>query len=339
MRIVKKYLVTTLLLAVVASGPAVADEDMLADLHEMKSLISSINLLNGLHLGGDQLRQLLQLNLEAEQLRRDYYSERQALIAEAAGLYRTLLDNYAGDRRAPEDSERRAAELNHRLTEDYKGYQERLAELGDRLEALLTAGQRQTVYDFKPCLIPPRDLREPSRAGQASSSDRSEVTLSRYRDLMRRAEEIERRAAARQSGRYNRYGRSRYRYNPQIFASNRARDAFADRYFPRYFEILERINGEMTEEERSAERRRVLEILDRGAAMGDEEFALSSGELAGELSTPIEAGEEEMRRAMSVLARRHGSIGRAARFLIRPDLIPVLDDRLRQRDAAEAAAQ
>ena len=339
MRIAKHYLLPTLLLAVAAFAPAVADEDALAELHETKSLISSVNLLNGLHLGGDQLRQLLELNLEAEQSRRDYYSERQALIAEAGGLYRTLLENYAADQPAPENAERRAAELNHRLTEDFEGYQERLAEFGDRLEALLTPGQRQTVYDFKPCLIPPRDLREPSRAGQASSSDRSEVILGRYRDLMRRAEEMERRTAAGQSSRYNRYGRSRYSYNPQIFASNSARDAFADRYFPRYFEILERVRGEMTEEEKSAERRRVLEILDRGAAMDDEQFALGAGELAAELSAPIEAGEEEMRRAATVLARRHGSVGRAARFLIRPDLIPVLDDRLRQRYAAEAAAQ
>ncbi len=51
------------------------------------------------------------------------------------------------------------------------------------VEALLDPGQVEVLRGFSPCLLPPRDLSEPVRAGQAGGGDRYERWLERARRL------------------------------------------------------------------------------------------------------------------------------------------------------------
>ena len=315
----------------ISFGPAsAAGEDRAAELREKQELITSVNLLNGLHLSGEQMQKLLQINLEGERLRREYLAANEAKISEAERRYAELLDNFSEDRPAPEETERYAQALKQELQEADEAYRARVAELGMEIERMLTEGQRRTLATFKPCLIPPRDLREPARAGQASAASRGARVLENYRKMMQRAVELEKQARSRDAYRNsavrNPYRPRAGRRDPGLFAKDRVREAFAERFFPRYFEWVEH-TGELSEGEKSAEEQRILAVLDRGAAMSDEEFSLNLDQLSEEVFATLEAREGEMRAAMDVLAGRPGVPGRAARFLINPGLIPILEQR------------
>lgn len=332
---VKMFSIATVFILSVAGWAAADDTDLTASLEKTKSLISSINLLNGLHLSGEQLQELLELNREAETLHKQYLQSQSANLREAESFYGILHESYSKDQRPSEEIEKRASDIQHQLNKAREDYRDNLADLGERLDAILTDGQRKTVEEFKPCLIPPRSLREPSRAGQARSADMGVQVLTRYRHTMQRAKEIEKRSRAAETARYHRPGRRYYRaryYGPRksAFASNRVKDAFSNRFFPRFFERIEHMRGEMSEAEKAQEKQRILDILDRGAAMSDQEFSLNSEQLAEEIFAPYEEIEKEMRTAMSVIAKYRGQPGRAATFLIRADLIPVLEERTAQ---------
>lgn len=75
--------------------------------------------------------------------------------------------------------------LKHRLKELHDKVNRRLTvenkALEKELSQVLTPEQLQVVEDFKPCLIPPRDLKNPVRAGQASSNEHAVKRLRRLR--------------------------------------------------------------------------------------------------------------------------------------------------------------
>ena len=62
----------------------------------------------------------------------------------------------------------------------------------------VTERQKEILAGFSPCLVPPRDLRNPERAGQASDHSRAEQLLTRLRRMPpRKREEAIRRVAER----------------------------------------------------------------------------------------------------------------------------------------------
>jgi hypothetical protein len=326
------------------SAVSVIAEDQNSTFQEQRELITSINLLNGLHLSGEQLQLLLQVNREAELLRQDYLRANEDKIEEAERYCGTLLEYYTQDRPAPDDVERNAQQLNSELREAEDAYNARLAELGARIEQVLTDGQRKTLDEFKPCLVPSRDLREPSRAGQAGSSLLAEIVLEQYRSQLQRFEDMQKnmgRAGGSGGGPgdtsrggmrppdSNREGRSGRPggFGQKPMTKEEIQEQFFARFFPRYFDRFERIVGKMNEKERNSEKERVMNLFNRAAAMTDTEFSLNVENLAEELMAPISAAEEKLRNAMNTLVDRQGRPGRAARFLINPDLIPILKKR------------
>ena len=52
-----------------------------------------------------------------------------------------------------------------------------------QVEQVLNPGQLQVLAEYKPCLIPPKDLKNPVRAGQANDSSRMVKWLTRVRDV------------------------------------------------------------------------------------------------------------------------------------------------------------
>lgn len=56
-----------------------------------------------------------------------------------------------------------------------------LAELEGEVEQVLNPGQRQVIADYKACLVPPKNLKDPVRVGQASDHSQYEQWLARAR--------------------------------------------------------------------------------------------------------------------------------------------------------------
>ena len=103
-------------------------------LRKLRREISDWNLVNGMHLSCEQLQKLIYLAAEAERLR----------IGQRQGRSKDKLPREALD--------------------------EELVRLELAVEAVLRLGQLEVLSSFQPCLLPPKDLKDPVRVGQVTDS-------------------------------------------------------------------------------------------------------------------------------------------------------------------------
>ena len=269
-------LLMTLFLTAIAAPAAMAagdEADPITRISELKQDISALNLLNGLHLTKDQQAALLKEARNAHALREEYRQRAAQLIPQTEKRLEELrAELISPELPPPRHVEKRAKEANHAIKELQESYTLALGRIENRVSVILTAGQKQIVEDFKPCLIPPKNLRNPSRAGQANDSSRIERLLSRSRTIPSR--KFERRI---------------------------------DGYLGKHIEKLEKYNGPMSDEEIEIERERVLAIVNEARALSDVDFELNKQELAQQ----IDPSEKNKKKAFLVShGTRRGKIAR-----------------------------
>ena len=177
------------------------------------------------------------------------------------------------------------------------GDRKRLAQSAAKVEALLTEAQLEVLRTYKPCLIPPRDLRDPVRVGQSGSDTHYAPLIERVRSL------------------------------PDF-----AYEAHREKIIAGIVEAAEKHNGKMDDEARTDYAERVSEILEEARAMDEAEFQFNKQDLARKIESEdrIETIKEQL--AASGLARfeRQGQI---ARFFLTPRAIPILEKRLKLQKA------
>ena len=132
--------------------------------------ISTINLLNGLYLTRDQMKEILRL---AGDLRKDreeltISAEFMATLKEAEKLLGELRNEIQKGSPARGELPREAHRADHQLKEMRKEHNinlsKKLKEYDIKLSSILTDEQMSVVNSFNPCLIPPKNLRDPVRA-------------------------------------------------------------------------------------------------------------------------------------------------------------------------------
>jgi len=116
--------------------PRVRCEQDERTLDELRTEINNWNLANGMHFSREQIEQLVYLANEAERLK----------------------------------STRRQAKSKDRLSR--KDFDAEIVKLELAAEAVLRPGQLEVMDTYKPCLLPPKNLKDPVRVGQASDSTR-----------------------------------------------------------------------------------------------------------------------------------------------------------------------
>ena len=169
-------------------GPQVALEDReeLRELIKLKAEISLLNLLNGLYLSESQLDRLVSLGASAQKLQQENAQKLAARSEEYRRPLMALRDELYGTTGAGPDTKRRA---RHAEVEIEKKTQDRmLDQVGDleqQARAVLTEAQLAIIEQFKPCLIPPKNLADPVAVGQASTTELEEILV----DLIRRMPE------------------------------------------------------------------------------------------------------------------------------------------------------
>ncbi len=133
----------------------------------------------------------------------------------------------------------------------------KLASLEIEIEQVLNTGQRRVLADFKTCLIPPRNLKDPVRAGQVSNNSQYERWLERARKLSQRdlAKMI-----------------------------NEGLEKEAER------------NGELSRKQRQQRTALLRRGVRKAAALSDTEFELSKAEMAEQIAPPdrIHAAKEKI---------------------------------------------
>ncbi|MFH0983160.1 MAG: hypothetical protein V2A79_16695 [Planctomycetota bacterium] len=114
-------------------------------LHTLRQEINRWNLANGMHFDREQIGQLVPLAEEAERLRATQHKAKPK------------------DKLSPAD------------------FSAELVRLEGAAESVLHQGQLEVLRLYKPCLIPPKNLKDPVRVGQASDNTRMAEWLARAR--------------------------------------------------------------------------------------------------------------------------------------------------------------
>ncbi len=265
------------------------ENQQLERLSELRRDIALLNLLNGLHLTEKQESALLQDARNAQDITDSYKRQFAQLFPGAEKNLEELKSQILQGETAPGNPvDVRAARANDAIKRLHKSYIHDLALIEKQVSAMLTDGQKKIVADFKPCLIPPKDLRNPTRAGQASDPSNIERMLRKARAM---SDEI-----------YNR------RFNI-VF----------DRQLARHEDEF----GPLTEEMRNEEKERIRSVFDEARAMSDLDFELNKQDLASRIDARVKQGRTDNTPLLSYGERR----GKISRFLLDERIIPLLEQR------------
>jgi hypothetical protein len=264
--------------------------------------IGTLNLINGLHLSDAQMNDIIGLAREAQRVREGHFERHQARARELAAVLEELkavLER--ADARIPKECERRVHVADHALKEVQATYHERLERLEQRLVSLLTEGQREVIRTFNQCLIPPQELKNPVRAGQAAGEyGEIEMHLGHLRNLPAR---------------------------PFGVLMEPLLEKMLDEWTP----VLK-----LTPEMRRAEATRLRELLDTARALDDAEFALRRTELAAEVMQPFTSLRAKATEIGDFFSR-FTPLSKPGKWLLNPRVVPLLESKLAARRTAKAA--
>ena len=196
--------------------------------------------------------------------------ENKALQAAAAGKFnqlRALTEN---------DGEKRAAAL---------------AKLVSQAESALSEEQLEVVNTFTPCIVPPQNMRDPVKAGQAKDNTLSIRILAEIRKT---------------------------KDNPSMA------NAAAERGSERIMEWTRKHNRAMSDADAVKKKSEILAALKEAASLSDTDYELKKQELAKKIQ-PEKAAPKTPAGTASMMKSKTG------KFLLNPDaLIPILEARLQK---------
>lgn len=264
--------------------------------------VSVLNLLNGINLTADQQKKILALNKQVKNIKDSGAAEFEQCnrnAEEAMGnLYKFLLTHpEQEDQKVLSQAVKAVDERKNKSGEIINRINPELEKILKETESVLTAEQLAVINDFAPCVAPPKDFKNPVRAGQAKQSGMGVQMLSKARTIKDQA-----------------------KLNEEI---NKATDKLIAHSMKK---------GKLTDEEVAAKRQEVKDVVASARSMSDTDFELKKDDLAQKLEpvNKIEQLRNEMEKrdpnpSMSPSFKK----SRVAKFLLDPDImIPVLETRL-----------
>jgi hypothetical protein len=158
-------------LSFVSTAHALPRVQGMEELNVLHEEISLLNLLRGLYLSEDQITQICEIAVEANNAVKSVASpilqDKDVIIAAFADLRNKLFQTPGQETQ----SQQKAQLINDRLKEAQEKGLEHLGKLEARVTRVMTSAQLEIIEGFVPCLIPPRDLKNPVRVGQAGAAE------------------------------------------------------------------------------------------------------------------------------------------------------------------------
>lgn len=278
---------------------AVADIDGIhRKIAEMKADINLLNLMNGLHLDREQLAAVGKAarGCVAPKARVEDDAERTAALREARdALLRAEPVPAAVRTKLQGDAEKRGwgyVAARRREAEEAR------AKGVEALVDVLSPEQGEVIRTYAPCLVPPMNLRDPVRAGQANDTEALEALVDRLRKV-------------------------------DLSGDPRAE---ADRIV----QSIELHDGKLPAAERNARLSLVLCVAREAQALDDVTYAARRAELAQRLR-PIDRMETLKERLLMLDGEEKVIRGKIAAFLLDPRIVPLCEDRIARLAKAKAA--
>lgn len=262
----------------------------------LRTDINILNLVNGLYMTPEQLRKLQEL----AQAVNNHFTAPQITVDpvafnELVGILQTMKRLLVNGRSIPQPMLLRANQLARQagLMPQPNPQSVRLREIAAQILSILTEEQKQVLVDYKPCLIPPKNLRDPVRVGQAPNNAGYIKALERLRQIP-----------------------------PSIYFRRKAQivEGLAKQ--------IEARGGPYPLEERDNLVQRLTELVDRVRSLSESDFAMKSEELAEEFRK-LHRKEllEERLKELTAKNREEILLGKIIANLLHPRLAIVLNER------------
>jgi hypothetical protein len=265
----------------------------------LKADINLLNLMNGLHLDRAQLQAITKAAracLPTEKACEEDDPERVTALREVRDALRRNEPVPAAARtRLQSDAEKRGwGYVAARRREVEEARSKGVETLLDHL----SAEQGEVIRTYAPCLVPPRNLRDPVRAGQANDTEALEALVDRLRGLD---------------------------------LSKGAREAVDG-----VVSAIEIHDGRLPEAEREARLSLVVSVAREAQSLDDVAYAARRAELAQRLR-PIDRMETLKERLMELDGEEKVIREKVAAFLLDPRIVPLCEDRIERLAKAKAA--
>ncbi|MBI4833724.1 MAG: hypothetical protein HY811_02735 [Planctomycetes bacterium] len=257
--------------------------------------IMLLNLVNGLNLTDTQIPKLIDLNKKADNLRKEYESKANELAGEVLTAYQKLKEALEKNQGIPENIEQKAFRMERQIIELKKEFESKLPGYEKEAEKILTRAQLEIINTFNPCLIPPKNLKDPVRAGQANDNEMLMNLFQRIREIP-----------------------------DEVFERDK------DKIVRKHLEMLQEHIGKLTQDEYKEEKECFLELIEEVRNMDDVEFELNAPDMATKYMERGKKlkGEDLREEIMQLEKTRRGGVGKIGHFILNPAMAPILAKRL-----------
>lgn len=292
----KLWGILCVLCAFVVSQGVLAESEQIKKVEELRGEISLINLVNGLNLTEEQTRELIAINKEVQALKESYKQKGEQIAAESLAAFtelkQSLIENGPN---VPPKTTGKANEASEKAKPLKEEMLAKLPPYQDKIESILTEAQKEVINSFKPCLLPPKDQKNPVRAGQAATHEGAVNILRRIRQI------------------------------PQDEYEQKRADILA-----KAFTKFEDKHGKLTEDEKAREQARLFGLVDEARSMSDVEFEINKEELAGKFAIKDKREElsEELKNLSEYRAKDKPRLNKFGRFFLDRKMAGVLEAKL-----------
>ncbi len=279
------------------------------EIRELRADINLLNLYNGMHLTVEQIEIIL---AQARKVARERGPVKEAVPIEELKEELVLLDEVRRKLHAGKDvSTTYRARYDNMMRQRSRSFMKAhthemracVEQCAAAVEGALTDSQIEVLATFKPCLIPPKDLKDPVRVGQASDGSRFVPLVEKIRSIPK-----------------SRYG------------------AGSEKIIEHLVNLAEKHMGKMRDDDREAYRQRLRYTFHKARSMTEEEFLFNKQELADGIEPPDQIGQiKEKLEKMGV--PRFAARGQIAQYFLTPRAIPILERRLEQMKRFEREGQ
>ncbi|MBI2919958.1 MAG: hypothetical protein HYY18_02610 [Planctomycetes bacterium] len=270
------------------------DPEAEAEIRRLRTDINLLNLANGMYFTPHQMRHIHDAAEKMQDLirpatareadlrdYRDALADVLACVEKGQAIPQKTLDD-------AQDAEKRVRQPKGRRRDP----QADVAKLVKDVDGILTPAQREVLTDYKACLIPPKDLKNPVRVGQAHDNKAAVQLLERMRGIPAKA-----------------------------WAAKR------DDIVERVIAESEERKGKFPGDERAAVRDRLAALCERARGMDAADFELEKSDLADELEF-LDRGETVKQRLAEMAGEDEVVNGKIRAFLLDPAMAEVMHERL-----------
>ena len=287
-------LVLTALLPRVSYAEPWFDVIKQSNIDHLKDDVTLLNLVHGLLLDESQLQELILCAQRAQQDYDHFQKSTYPIQNDYSQKLQVLKDQLLQHQTIPEELEKSVTLLE----KEYKSHKQIFLQKMQTHEAdirrILNAAQLLTIEDFQPCTIPPKDLSQPMRAGQAISNLKGLETIL---DTARRL-------------------------------SQNAYENYIDTFLDNMLSEIELHLGRMTPAEKQQEHQRLKDITDQARLLTDADFLVQRDQLAQQMIEKYHSFTNTIKDLEKIAVRFHGGLSKVSQYLLNPRIIPLLKTHL-----------